>query len=257
MFENMETLADPALGRKATSNKLNLGDLTPLTSGYSYTNFLADLFEFMVDTFEYTNNYFLVPHKILHEDDNMDFLTFGLEYDLLWVVPINDSKFCYIEVVHKKVCEDVLSMYVHHYAQALNIQPFELQDFVRETTEELKQTYIRSTIECLTQLGYLASSRHEVGKFGVCNITDLSVTLIEGTAIPVFTVPLSQFILMVSSSELILDGVYGHKPEYFYKLNRGYYKKGISNVGVNADGTCIVINSVRRKGSQAVGGSKE
>lgn len=217
----------------------------PSETGYTYDNFLSDCYEFMVDAFEETNNYFTAPKDVLFSEDNKDFVVYGIDNGLLWIVPLNDTGFVYVEVVNGQTRESLLETYVDEYLSSQGLSSIEKSEQAEGILSEIKTRYLNSMVRCMTDLHYYLTEGDHPRPIGVCSTLDVSFEGKDGLLVPVFPIALSSFVLMVSSAKLKVLNLYSN-PSTFYNANKGYYEKGLNNVTVNGTGSVIFLEGVRR-----------
>lgn len=232
--------------RKSTSyHSMHTKNFAPLKSGYTYMNFISDVYEFMIDNFENTCFYFIAPSSVLHEEENKQMMEFGLTHKLLWVVPIRESDFVYIEIVLNSVSDDLLKMYATDYVTSAGVSPLEL-DEVRDTTiKDLKQQYLRNTTHFLANLSNFISKEDNLQPIGCANSEDTEYVAFKGKVIPTFNVPLSQFVLIAYTSNRRVVDLYTRKGhEDFYKRNVGFVSEGFPSLWVSNNGSSLIVQGV-------------
>ena len=245
MFEQTDFLNAQRPLKNLSGNPIELAKTGVSNSGYTYQNFLSDCYDFMMDSFEETNTYFTAPTSIFLSEENKEFVMYGLENDILWVVPLNGTDFTYIEIVKSEVREDLLKYYVNEYLESQNLDAFKRSEEFDNILFSIKKNYLDNLVKCMTELHHYLSEEEQPKPIGICSSLDTPYDGKNGLLVPVYKVPLSQFVLLVSSAKLKVINLYEKSPRPFYENNKGYLKRGLDNLTVNATGSVVFVEGVR------------
>lgn len=217
----------------------NIGD-------YTIKEFIEDCFDFMMDGFEETNSYFFADRNLLLHVDCKDFVTFGLKNNLFWVVPLNNTNFVYVELTNEWLKDELLSFYVNEYLRTTELSNLRKDEEFDKVFSELKTTYVKNLVRCMSELHKFISDDNENKTIGVASLLDVDYTGLEGNLVPVYKLSLSQFMLLLHSSKLkLVDSHSKLSPYSLFKNSKGYLKEGLDNIKVDATGSALFLEGVK------------
>lgn len=237
-----QTSAKPKANLKGKQvRKLNKKENTykDLKSGYTYKNFLFDLYGFMVDRLEFTSSYFLAPTTILNEDENRNLIQFGVSNNIFWVVPLMGTVFTYTEIVDAKVREDLLKLYGEEVFEDLPV--FDKDVKIAELVSGLTTNYTEEVVKFMQDLPIL-DGHGKPKTLAICGQDADSMVSFKGSVIPKYNISLSLLLEMLKGVNFTLLGVSNLDDDYV-----GLVKDGLDGLYVESSGSYIAIQGVSRK----------
>lgn len=227
----------------------------PTKGDYSYSEFLDDLYGFMIDSFEVTNSYFFLPTELIEETDVRRMLDYGVSQGVLFVGVFEHSTFSYVEITNNTVCTHLVKLYARDVFSAMGEGDF---DALRE---ELNASYISGITTFISALdNYIGVAN--VGIFdydgdlhdaiseglvkiplGICNLNDYSSTSYKGITFSCYNISLIQAFRFLSKTGYRFFNVDYRLVQTLVRGKSGYHKLG--KLGeISADYSSLIMSGV-------------
>lgn len=241
--------------KKVASPKVKSGVDFKVVDGYSYEMFLSDLYDFMVDGFEETGNYFYLDYKLVDEDKNVQvMLDYGVSQGILAVFKIGSGDYLYVEVLDIATVKSLVEFYINedYSTQGDEVVVVE-QEQIKNDVETLMARYLENQVVLLNDLYALVSSvdgvemtislREKVQQpIAIAGLMDSNVIVLDGEAIPVYNISLGMALRLISIARLSVIGVNSVELKTWSVLKAGYYK--LENVGITGSADALILQGV-------------
>ena len=241
--------------KKVTAPKVR-GDVAYRSvKGYSYEVFLSDLYDFMVDGFEETGNYFYLGGSLVEEDAGVkEMLDYGVSQGILAVFSVGTGDYLYVEIVDVPTIKSLVEFYItEDYADQHGQEVVLLQERINGDVMELMAKYLESQSVLLNDLYNVVSNTDDVTatvslrekvkqKIAIAGLRDTSVIVLDGEAVPVYNISLGMALKVVSIARLSVIGLTPAELKSWSVLKAGYYK--LENVGITGNADALVLEGV-------------